>query len=59
MARWRWKLLRLSKAEAFRLYDLQADEKESKDLAAAEPARARELRDRLMAWDATLMAPRW
>ncbi len=55
----RWKLLRSSKAEAFRLYDLEADPKESKDLAAAEPNRVRELRDRVMAWDATLVAPRW
>jgi len=55
----RWKLLRLSKPEAFRLYDLETDPKESKDLAAAEPNRARDLRDRLMAWDATLVSPRW
>jgi arylsulfatase B len=55
----RWKLLRLSKAEAFRLYDLEADAKESKDLASAEPARVRELQDRLMSWNATLAAPRW
>ena len=55
----RWKLLRLSKSEPFRLYDLEADPKESKDLAAAEPQRARELNDRLMAWNADLASPRW
>ena len=41
------------------LYDLEADPKESKDLAASEPKRAQELQDRLMAWNATLVAPRW
>ena len=55
----RWKLLRLSKAGPFRLHDLEADVKEAKDLAGAEPGRARELQDRLMAWSATLAPPRW
>ena len=55
----RWKLLRLKNSEPFRLYDLEADEKESKDLAAAQPDRARELQDRWTAWSKELAPPRW
>jgi hypothetical protein len=51
--------VRYQVADAFRLYDLEADEKESRDLAAAEPERVRELRQRLQAWSATLSPPRW
>jgi arylsulfatase A-like enzyme len=55
----RWKLLRLRSSEPFRLYDLETDARESKDLAAAQPHRARNLQDRLMAWKRELVPPRW
>jgi arylsulfatase B len=55
----RWKLVRLPSSDAFHLYDLESDEKESRDLAGAEPDRARRLRDLLMAWNGELVAPRW
>lgn len=55
----RWKLVRQKAADAFRLYDLDADEKESRDLAAAEPDRVRELQGRLLAWDHELVPPLW
>jgi hypothetical protein len=40
------------------LHDLSADEGEQKDLLAAEPARAAELRKKLAAWEAEVRAPR-
>ena len=55
----RWKLVRLKGAEPFRLYDLEQDEKEARDLAAAEPDRVRDLHRRLLEWDRELAAPRW
>jgi len=55
----RWKLVRLKSAEPFRLYDLEQDEKESKDLAAIEPDRARDLEKRLLEWNGELAPPRW
>jgi arylsulfatase A-like enzyme len=55
----RWKLVRLKGSEPFRLYDLEKDEKESQDQAAAQPDRTRELRDRLMSWNGELVPARW
>jgi len=55
----RWKLVRLPKSESFRLHDLESDEKESQDRAAANPDRVRELQDRLLAWNRELVPPRW
>jgi arylsulfatase A-like enzyme len=55
----RWKLVRLKASEPFRLFDLDQDEKESRDLAAREPDRVRELQQRLLAWDRELAPPLW
>jgi len=55
----RWKLVRLKDGEPFRLYDLEADEKETRDLASGDPDRVRALRDRLLAWNGELVPPRW
>ncbi|MCC7490923.1 MAG: sulfatase [Fimbriimonadaceae bacterium] len=46
----RWKLIEYYEDQRTELYDLLADPSESRDLATAEPARARELRARLAAW---------
>lgn len=54
-----WKLVRLKDSEPFRLYDLDRDEKESRDLASAEPDRVRELEKRLLNWSGELAPPRW
>jgi arylsulfatase A-like enzyme len=42
-----------------RLFDVNADPAESKDLAAANPKVAQDLLARYNTWDATLMKPRW
>ena len=55
----RWKLVRLREGESFRLYDLEEDVTESRDLASGQRERVRELRDRLMVWNEELVAPRW
>jgi arylsulfatase B len=55
----RWKLLRSRSDEPFRLYDLDADVKESRDLAESQPDRARTLADRWTAWNRELVEPRW
>jgi arylsulfatase A-like enzyme len=55
----RWKLVRLRPGGDFRLYDLEADEREVRNRADQEPARVRELQERLTAWEATLVPPRW
>lgn len=55
----RWKLVRLREGESFRLYDLEEDVTESRDLASGQRERVRELRDRLMAWSEDLVSPRW
>src|SRR6185436_7083176 len=55
----RWKLVRLKTTEPFRLYDLDQDQKESRDLAAAEPQRARDLERRLLEWNGQLASPLW
>ena len=54
-----WKLVRLRGNEPFRLYDLEQDPQETQDLLAGERDRARQLRDRLMAWSEELESPRW
>jgi arylsulfatase A-like enzyme len=54
-----WKLVRFKVDEPFRLFDLEKDGSESRDLAAAEPDRVRELTELLGAWDRTLIPPRW
>jgi hypothetical protein len=41
---------------AFELYDLVADPAESKDLAIAEPGLLAQMKERLLAWDATMDA---
>lgn len=45
-----WKLLEYHETDSVELYNLKADLGESKDLRAAEPERAKTLRDRLHAW---------
>jgi len=55
----RWKLVRLKAGEPFRLYDLEQDLKEGRDLSETEAPRVRELKDRLTAWTAELAPPRW
>jgi arylsulfatase A len=46
----RWKLLEYLEDQRVELFDLAADPSEQNDLAAQEPERARELRQRLHAW---------
>jgi hypothetical protein len=49
----RWKLL------GTRLFDLEEDVDESRDLAAARPEVVRDLEAKLRAWESGLMPPRW
>lgn len=53
-----WKLLEFFESGRTELYDLSCDPGESQDLAASEPGRANELRDKLRAWQNSLRAPR-
>ncbi len=53
----RWKLLINADGTGAELYDLAADVKETKNLAAAEPAVARRLADAALAWRRSLPAP--
>ncbi len=60
----RWKLVDWRDFEArtnsgWQLYDLASDPGETRDLAAAQPAVAAELRGRWEAWDRGNAAPRW
>ena len=50
----RWKALVNADGSGLELYDLARSRVESENLAAVEPARARELRDRLLAWRRSL-----
>ena len=54
-----WKLVRLRAEDPFRLYHLEQDRAESRDLAAGEADRARELAEMLQEWDRTLARPLW
>jgi arylsulfatase A-like enzyme len=45
-----WKLLEFHETGKVELYNLQADGSEKQDLAAKEPAKTKELRERLAAW---------
>jgi arylsulfatase A-like enzyme len=54
----KWKL-QWSGEQSPRLFDVNADPAESKDLAAANPKVLEDLLARYKAWDATLMKPRW
>ncbi len=63
-----WKLVRADRALDKRfgdiapvpmLFDLAADPGESKDLAVAQPARAKELMAAWQKWNRTLIAPAW
>jgi arylsulfatase A len=45
-----WKLIETYDDRRIELYDLRADVGEQKDLAAAQPARANDLRNRLHPW---------
>jgi len=53
-----FKLVR-QEQETWQLYNLAADIGETQDLAAANPAKAKELQAAWEAWNAQLMAPRW
>jgi len=53
-----WKLLRQGE-DAWQLYNLSEDVGEAKDLAAANPAKRKELEAAYEAWNRQLMAPRW
>ena len=53
-----WKLLR-QLDDKWQLYNLAADPGESKDLAAANPEKAKELQAAWEAWNAQLQGPRW
>jgi arylsulfatase A-like enzyme len=53
-----FKLVR-QEQETWQLYNLAEDIGETKDLAAANPAKAKELLAAWEAWNAQLMAPRW
>lgn len=55
----RWKLLREKAQEPWRLYDLDADVREERDLAPAQPDLARAMEARWASWSSTLAAPRW
>ena len=51
-----WKLLEYFENGRLELFNLASDPGEARDLAAAEPARANELRSRLAAWRAEVGA---
>lgn len=53
-----WKMVRLGDG-AVRLYNLAEDVGESRDLAAAQPARLKELSEDWEAWNRQLSPPRW
>ncbi|MBU3665824.1 MAG: DUF4976 domain-containing protein [Chthoniobacterales bacterium] len=53
-----WKLLEFFESGQSELYDLSRDPGELQNLAASEPGRAKELRDKLHAWQSSLWAPR-
>ncbi len=54
-----WKLLKVRGDTVPRLYDLRADVGESRDLAAEQPDKLRELQTTWDAWNATLVEPTW
>jgi arylsulfatase A-like enzyme len=54
-----WKLVRLRAGDPYRLYHLGNDPAESRDLAATEVDRARDLAEMLKDWDRTLARPLW
>jgi arylsulfatase A-like enzyme len=54
-----WKYVRLRANDPFRLYDLQSDPSETKDLIADHPEQEAALRDLLMTWDRQMIAPLW
>lgn len=54
-----WKLIRERRGQPFRLYDLDADVKESNDLASAEPERVASLTKALAGWESRLIPPRF
>jgi len=53
-----WKLLECFESGQTELYELSRDPGEARNLAASEPARAKELSDKLHAWQTSLAAPR-
>src|SRR5262249_47006582 len=54
-----WKLVRHNKSEGLELYNLAEDVGEKKDLAAAQPAKLKELKAAWDKWNSTLAKPRW
>ena len=52
-----WKLLEFFEDHRLELYNLREDVGESKNLAASNPAKARELHERLVAWRKEIKAP--
>jgi arylsulfatase A-like enzyme len=52
-----WKLMEFLEDGRLELYNLRDDLGETKNLAAANPAKAKELHDRLIAWRAAVQAP--
>jgi arylsulfatase len=55
----RWKLVERFNGEGWELYDLQSDRAESSDLAAAQPERVAELRQRYADWTARVGVLPW
>jgi phosphatidylethanolamine-binding protein (PEBP) family uncharacterized protein len=53
-----WKLLEFFETGKTELYDLARDPGESRDLAHSEPARAKEMSEKLYVWQKSLAAPR-
>ncbi len=53
-----WKMVREAEDPPW-LYNLARDPGESKDLAASEPGKLKELREAFEAWNKTLAEPRW
>ncbi len=52
-----WKLIEFFEDDRLELYNLRNDLGEKQNLAAAQPAKTKELRDRLLAWRQELNAP--
>jgi arylsulfatase A-like enzyme len=54
-----WKLVRHRDGTALELYNLKDDISESRDLAASQPEKVKQLKAAWDAWNAQLAEPRW